>query len=129
MSLYTDVCKYKLPEKLTIDFLVQKGKLLSKVSGRNLPFKGTTKWPFTMTNYEIYPECENKIVEFAPSIYENNIVYKPVRIRKDKTFPNNMNTALDLWKLVHDPIRPETLQCKDVKLMRKFNNQIKSKNN
>ena len=127
LSLYTDVCKYKLPEKLTIDFLVQKGKLLSKVSGRNLPFKGTTKWPFTMTNYEIYPECENKIVEFAPSIYENNIVYKPVRIRKDKTFPNNMNTALDLWKLVHDPIRPETLQCKDVKLMRKFNNQIKSK--
>ena len=110
LGLYTDVCKYKLPENLTIDFLVLKGKLLSKVSGRNLPFKGTAKWPFNISNYEVDSKYENKIVEFAPHITENKIVYKPVRIREDKTFPNNVNTAIDLWKLVHDPIRPETLQ-------------------
>ena len=127
LGIYTDVCKYKLPENLTIDFLVQNGRLLSKSSGRNLPFKGNQRWVFNSTNYEVTPEYENKVVEFSPLITENKIIYKPIRIREDKKYPNNMNTAMDLWKLIHDPIVPETLTCKDVKLMRKFNNQVKTK--
>ena len=99
---------------------------MSKSAGRNLPFKGTVKWPFNISNYEVSPKYENKVVEFSPNIIEDKIIYKPIRIREDKTFPNKMEQALDLWKLVHDPIRPKTLTCKDVKLMRKFNNQVKS---
>ena len=122
LSKYHDVCKYKPPEKLTIDFLVKKDGLYTK-EGK---FKGTNYQPFNNTNYVIEDKYLNKIVEFEPKIIEGNIIYHPLRIRIDKNYPNKLKQVLDNWNLVHNPITEKTMRGENIQLMRRYHNQIKS---
>ena len=122
LSNYADVCKYKPREKLTIDFLVRKDGLYTN-RGK---FTGTERYPFTSENYEFEDKYIDKIVEFAPRFgKENKIVYYPVRIRTDKSQPNKISVIEDNWFLAHDPITEEMITGRDIKLMRRYHNQIK----
>ena len=121
LSKYKDVCKYKRPENLTIDFLVKKDGLYT-TQGK---FDGTKNMPFTKDNYQIEEKYLDKIVEFSPQYIRGNIIYHPIRIRLDKLYPNSSKVASDNWQLVHDPIRVNTIKGKSVQLMRRYHNQIK----
>ena len=122
LSNYPDVCKFKPPEKLTIDFLVKKDGLYAK-EGK---FDGNKNYPFTDKNYTFDKKYIDKIVEFAPSDIEGEIVYHPLRVRLDKNFPNKTKQIMDNWQLIHDPITISTMRGANVQLLRKYHNQIKA---
>ena len=130
LSRYQDVCKYKIPEKQTIDFEVIGGRLFS---AGGILFKGSDTNPFCEENYTLEnPELgfnednvEGRIVEFAPFKTEDKIVYKPIRFRDEKPDPNGVNIAIEGWEIQRDPILPSTLMGEDVRMMRKYNNSIK----
>ena len=127
LSNYKDVCKFKLI--LSIDFYYSDKKLYV-IDGENLvPFEGTSRYPFTEDNFFVDKplKLRNKIIEFYPFTEGKKIVYKNMRIRKDKKTPNNIKVATELWNLVHNPITPETLKGENITLLRKFNNQVKEK--
>lgn len=129
LSNYNDVCKYKKPEDLTIDFLVKDTALWSyDVSTRN---KLKRAWFMNENNIAketfLNDKWKNKIVEFAPTIEKDNVVYKPIRIREDKEFPNKLEVAEKLFRLRKNPIEKETLEGKTTQLMRRYHNVIKSK--
>ena len=125
LNKHPDVCKYKLPEDLTIDFKVKDGRLFAGTE----EFKGTRKYPFTSKNYRIPEETsyEDKIVEFEP-IYNSkeHIVLVPRKIRDDKTASNKLSFAEDIWSLQHDPIYPGALTGKNTQMLRKYNSSVKS---
>ena len=132
LGFYKDVCKYKRPEDLTIDFLVKNGKPYFNDKNSEKLFAGSFNYPFKYYNYEIPEgsEYEGKIVEFKPTFVDDNeinVIYKPLRIRQDKFVSNKLSTIINLWDLVHNPITPETLKGENITMMRKYNNKIKSK--
>jgi hypothetical protein len=121
LSKFPDVCKYKSPENLTIDFLVKSDGLYIK-EGK---FKGTKRYPFDKKNYQVEDKYLNKIVEFEPNLSGRDIVYYPRAIRTDKKFPNRLKQSLDIWSLVHNPIKIDTIRGESVQLMRRYHNKIK----
>lgn len=126
LSKYNDVCKYKKPEDLTIDFLVKDNALYSYDQNK-------LKKPWFMNENNIAKETflvnkyKNKIVEFKPILDDENntIIYKPIRIREDKNYPNKLEVAEKLYKLRQNPIEKETLEGKTTQLMRRYHNVIK----
>lgn len=121
LAKYPDVCKFKRPEDLTIDFLVKKDGLYSNTG----KFEGSLKYPFTKDNYVVEDKYLNKVVEFAPERIKDKIIYRPYRIRTDKLYPNKISQILDNWVLFHNPITEATITGKDISLMRRYLNQVK----
>lgn len=119
LSKYPDICKYKLPENRTIDFEVKDGMLYS---AGGILFEGSEKHPFCKKNYTLDMEesLEGKIVEFAPGIKDGVIIYKPIRIRYDKDFPNGIEIAIENWESQYDPIFPSTLMGRDLRLFKRY---------
>lgn len=122
LGKYPDVCKYKPPEKLTIDFLVKEDGLYAK-EGK---FTGNQRYPFTAKNYQYERKYIDKVVEFSPHQIDKDIIYKPLQVRVDKPFPNKTKQIMDNWILIHDPITLPTMRGKNVQLMRRYHNQIKT---
>ena len=133
LSLYNDVCKYKLAENLTIDFYVKNRKLYVYDKGNTVLFKGSYRIPFSEKNYRIEDnQYEDKIVEFEPTFStsesdgENKtIVFIPRGIREDKLHPNGLTPANNIWSLLQKPISKETLLGENITLLRKYHNKIK----
>lgn len=114
LSNVLDVIKYKKPEDLTIDLLMKEDGVYTK-KGR---FKGRDIFKFSDSDI-------GKIAEFKPYLEEDKIIYRVNRIREDKIKPNNIDVVNILWKLRQDPIEQKTLEGRDIKLMRKYHNEIK----
>jgi hypothetical protein len=72
---------------------------------------------------ELTENWANAIVECAWDAERAQFV--PVRIRDDRTHPNNLSTAVDVWYDIHRPIALETLTGDDLILMRKLHNRVK----
>lgn len=123
LSRYPDICKYKLPENRTIDFEVKDGMLYS---AGGILFEGSEKYPFCSVNYvlDFDEDLEGKIVEFAPTIHGDedgvNIIYKPIRIRYDKDYPNGLEVAIENWESQYFPIFPSTLMGRDLRLYNRY---------
>ena len=115
LSKFQDVCKYKIPKDLTIDFKVKNGKLFS------------IEKSFDMINYRLDdPEkYEGKIVEFEPEFDNRDITFVPRKIRLDKSDPNRFDVAKEIWGNLQDPILPETLKGENAKMLMKYHGQIK----
>ena len=126
LSEYLDVIKYKLPDDLTIDFLVKED---GPHTNKGL-FKGSKIFPVKDYSFQIPKEMIGDVVEFKPHQEGDKIIYKFERNRtKDdgKKNPNNFRVADILWRLRHKPIDLSVLEGRDIKLMRRYHNQIKSR--
>jgi ubiquinone/menaquinone biosynthesis C-methylase UbiE len=126
---YPDVCKWKPPNRITIDFRV----IIN--NNNNLLFYVYDTYkkqevPFTL----ILPTMIDK--QFYNTIYYNNIVeciydpicklLQPVKIRTDKDGPNKLDIAQANWKDINDPITIDDLAGKTLELVKKYHNQIKN---
>lgn len=138
-----DTYKWKEFDKLTIDFLFtkftedeyekHKSHLNKKYAywisvGRKEVFQGTESHPYsgvvqTSRDSLDRQKIENKIVECKWDLDSNSFV--PIRIRIDRTQPNNMYTAKNIWEDIMNPFSEKTLLGKDLVVMRKFHNQVK----
>lgn len=120
----THTLKYKPIHLLTIDFLVvvdtssRYTKYMLYVQGKNGPE------PFTHVPYvqkiddngkDIIAEG-NKIVEFT---WRGDTFY-PLRVRHDKTVPNFVTIAEDIWEDINNPITEDEMGNVLLEISRKF---------
>lgn len=98
--------KYKPPELLTIDFMIDVDDKLYAMDNASdyILFKGSEEHPhvnsgdtITHFEYQLYD-----IVEFNYDYTLKN--FKPIRVRHDKMRPNHISVALDVWYDIHHPI-------------------------
>jgi len=135
--------KWKEFDKLTIDFLFtpfskeeleeNKDNINKKYAywisaGRREVFQGTKSHPYSgvvqLDSDELdQQKLSNKIVECRWDLDELSFV--PIRIRIDRTQPNNTYTAKNIWEDIVNPFAINTLTGDDLVVMRKFHNQIK----
>lgn len=145
LTRFPDICKWKPPNQLTIDFAtIRHGNHLQlMVSGfdRSLvPFTGTPHHPFiTNPNSQPYGPVDHNnektlnivdkvtIVEYAWNYDSKNPMMIPIKIRHDKTRPNQMDIANAVWSDIQDPIDIQTMQGNTFRFMRKYHNRIKWK--
>jgi hypothetical protein len=131
--------KWKPSSLLTIDFklgstqthniytlnVIDKGKIV--------PFMGSKINPTDIHTVEIkssqlgpgYLFVDGLIVECRWN-YEKTI-FEVLRVRNDRGgFPNGVRTADDIWNDILDPFSKDTLEGKDLLLMRRFHNLVKA---
>lgn len=137
LTVRPDICKWKPKEELTIDFLIKwkpglNGNdivLYVNKNGKPVPFKGDKITPYENQVDSSNPATLNfpngTIVEYGWD-YDNNILV-PHRIRHDKTKPNKLNIANDVWHDIHFPLDKETMKGETFTLLRKYHNKIKKK--
>lgn len=133
LTRYPDICKWKPKDELTIDFLIRwlpddnspikrTLQLYSNVKGKPQVFKhalGKTSQDDPMT----LNLPDETVVEYAWD-YELKLLV-PRRIRHDKSKPNRMEIAEDVWSDISTPIEKSTLTGDDFTLLRRYHNRIK----
>jgi hypothetical protein len=132
---YPDICKWKPPSQLTIDFQIrwvatEKGSLIQLyVNDRGKPVLFTGSKMFPYDNIGIHgigitsDLPNNTIVEYAWDPESKN--FAPVRVRNDKSKPNKIDIAEDVWMDIQRPLDKETLTGQSLDLMRAYHNKIK----
>ena len=138
---YPDVCKWKPPIEMTIDFMIEKSfnhkiKLMvsKEINGiyTTVLFKGTRKYPLNDNMIDHYHPLTEKlpsgtIVEYIITM-NNNIPYLiPKKERPDKISANKEDVAKDIWEQIMDPILEDTIRGKNLKLVFFYHNRIKNK--
>ncbi len=122
-----DVCKWKPPTRITIDFRVLNGQLLvyNVIKKKEEPFTGSFIYNISDISNEFNePQYQNKIVETEYDLVCN--LLKPLKIRHDKDGPNRLDIASANWDDLHDYISQEDLEGKTLTLVKKYHNQIKN---
>lgn len=112
------IFKWKPSEKLTIDFQIIDSNTIGVKNSANqiVPFQTNDK-------IVIGPDFQaGDIVEFAHQPGK----WITMRLRDDKVEPNFERVAYDIVKMIENPIQLETLMGKDLVLMRKYHNRVKS---
>ena len=129
LNKFSDICKWKPENKLTIDFLYEyNGEHIIKTKDKDVVhFKSTPiAKHFKFIELDALKTKSGSIIEFKPvKINDNEVVLKPDRVRDDKIFPNDYFIVENLYHLLMNPIRESTLLGEDTTLMRKFHNSIK----
>jgi len=136
-----DVCKWKPPKDLTIDFLIKIRAGLDNSRNLNLyvfdgdkqvKFNGTDRYPLNQNNirmkgpnFTIDETLNNKIIEFEWIKENDTIILQPRKYRKDKNNPNQKIIAEDVWEDIMDPILIEDLIGDTPELAIKYHNKIK----
>lgn len=149
-----DVCKWKEPKDITIDFAVswkmidgqKQLRLLSyqeekdeegKRKGVNVEFTGSNFHPYPIeslkatSNYilntddDINNFIRNSDERLVVEFEWNGLMFKPRLIRKDKQSPNRLAVAQANWNDVIEPITAEDLSGETIKLTRRYHNRIK----
>ena len=134
---YPDICKWKPENQLTIDFQIQRKatptggviQLYVNERGRPIPFTGTRDFPFDNykvdNGHQLTLNLPNEtIVEYGWD-YERGL-FIPHRVRFDKTKPNKIEIANDVWMDIQRPLTQETLEGNTFALLRAYHNKIKS---
>jgi alkylated DNA repair dioxygenase AlkB/RimJ/RimL family protein N-acetyltransferase/SAM-dependent methyltransferase len=127
--------KWKPFEKLSIDFKVvisadaasDGSSNVATVSLNVIGNSGKEEQFNAVPNDDFLPEHNGLIVECFPVKTEDGILYRPGRIRSDKTVPNSRFVADRVYRLARDPISIETLTGKTIRLAVKYHNRIKQK--
>lgn len=122
----SDVKKWKPKNMLTIDFLLRKnGKeydLLTHVrDGQSItyePFHIKYKGKSTLE----YESIDNRIIECR--ITDKGV--ELIRFRNDKVEPNSSFVANKVWETLQNPVEVDTLLGRNLALIRRYNQIIKS---
>jgi hypothetical protein len=97
--------KWKPSELLTIDFLYSEGNLLVRDGREDVLFRGTDLFPLSRVEIE-NPDSirlvNGGIYEFGYSPITSR--FKVLRPRFDKSVPNSIRTALQVWTDNHRPV-------------------------
>ena len=129
LNKYTDICKWKPSDKLTIDFLYEyDGEHVIKTKDREVIHFDATPISkhFKFIELDALKSKSGSIIEFKPvEVKDEQVVMKPDRVRDDKIFPNDYYIVENLYYLLMNPIRESTLLGQDTVLMRKFHNTLK----
>lgn len=150
LTKYPDICKWKPPSKLTIDFVTYRhknissgslGKIQLYVSGFDntlIPFTGTPHHPFITdpekqpygpvdSDHDLTKNVVNGItvVEYGWNYDTKTPMMVPKRIRHDKTRPNTMAIANAVWSNIQNPIDIQAMKGNSFIFMRKYHNRIK----
>jgi SAM-dependent methyltransferase len=136
LTKYPDICKWKPQDQLTIDFAIKwlpspsgtrSIQLYSNEKGKLVLFKGTKAFPYTGTIDSTNPmtsELPNgTVVEYGWDYNKN--IFIPHRVRFDKTKPNKMDIAEDVWMDIQNPLDQDTMTGKNLTLLRRYHNRIK----
>ncbi len=127
---HEDMCKWKPLEKLTIDFRIIKTDapnnyhLYNFDSSKGSEVHFNSGPPSVNITDETLKITSGAIVEFAYN--SENKVWLPIRVRTDRSSPNGINEARDVWNLIQSPISIETLRGETLNLMRKYHNRVKA---
>jgi hypothetical protein len=143
LTRYPDICKWKPPKDLTIDFTtIRHGEFIELlVSGFNdelIPFSGNKRFPFvTDPKREPYgpvdydnPITANLVDRVTIVEYEWDFINRimiPRKIRKEKTRPNQLGIASAIWSDIQNPIDLRTLTGNTFTFMSRYHNRIKWK--
>ena len=133
---YPDVCKWKPPYEITIDFIVERNNKNEIVlyyakefydEGPDLiEFKGSTFFPdvFVDHNNEITKNVRNgSVVEYY---WDYNLkLFIPKCIRDDKQSANRRKVVMNNWSDIMDPIRIKDITGNSLKNVFWYHNRIK----
>ena len=131
LSNYSDICKWKPPDKQTLDFLYEYkdgNYILKHMENRQVvDFSLTDLYgDFRFNNLGHIKHWSGSVVEFAPvDVSGGKVTMEPVRERKDKPFPNDYPILEVGYALMRNPIHEETLRGDNTALMRRYHNNIK----
>jgi hypothetical protein len=133
LSNYSDICKWKPPDKQTLDFLYEYNGgdyILKHMENRKLVEFRSTKLSkdFEFINLDKVKMWSGSVVEFAPvDISGGKVTMKPIRMRGDKPFPNDYDILEVGYSLMRNPVHESTLMGEDTVLMRRYHNSLKRK--
>lgn len=130
--------KWKPPADLTIDFLYRRRveevdeevpkdsvvyDILVNDNREMVPFVYNSSKGYTILRKDNLPDfpLEEMIVE---SRWDGN-QFIPVHHRYDKTLPNAMQTAKSVFQDILQPISRDTIEGRDLVIMRRFHNMVK----
>jgi len=128
------IYKWKPPQLLTIDFAIKSTSvpnqfvLLVKKEREWIQFTGSQYYPFSgMINHNSFTLqiTDGQIVEMYWDDEKKTFV--PMRIRYDRSQPNNLTTVKDIWHDINNPILESTIKGLDLVLMRMYHNKLKYK--
>ena len=123
---HPDICKWKPPNRITIDFRV--GMIDGIISLYVYDAAKRVEVPFDVplsqdfyTDYNLY---DNMIVEciYDPICH----LMTPIKVRYDKKLPNQLDIARSNWNDINDPITIDDLCGNSLTLVTKYQNQIKN---
>lgn len=133
---YPDICKWKPKEQLTIDFQIRwkatiNGSLIQlyvNEKGKPILFNGTKLFPYDINMVDHYHTLtsglpNNTVVEYGWD-YQKGL-FIPHRVRYDKTKPNKVDIAEDVWMDIQRPLDKDTMEGQSLNLMRVYHNKIK----
>lgn len=70
-------------------------------------------------------DCANWSGSIVECKWDGLVNFQPIRIRDDRTQPNNYGTAIDVWYDILNPIDLSTICGTNLVTMRKFHNRVK----
>lgn len=132
---YPDICKWKPSDQLTIDFkinwrMTESGNMIDlyvNKKGKPVLFKGTKIFSYTNSvdnNHTLTQGLPSgTIVEYGWD-YDKKI-FTPHKIRNDKTKPNRIEIAQDVWMDIQRPLTMDTMKGNSFSLLRAYHNRIK----
>jgi len=132
---YPDICKWKPQDQLTIDFQIRwratpDGPIIQLYvndKGKPVLFRGTQMFPYDNDvddRHVLTSGLPNDtIVEYGWDYTRN--LFTPHKVRYDKTKPNKIDIAEDVWSDIQRPLDRETMMGQSLDLMRAYHNKIK----
>ena len=137
--------RWKPFHKLTIDFLIEyeRDQYVPKVfdprqqGDQYVTFRGYARLPFdpqdvSLVNNKMSPPVKVEVGQIAEFRWDKvEKLFKPIRIRDDKTNPNEVRVANDNWTLINDPIPPGMLinalmGQRVLQFQRRYTNRVKA---
>lgn len=70
-----------------------------------------------------YRDLNEQILEIRYNLDDNS--FSLYRVRRDVTVPNDLKTALQIWRQLQNPITEDDLLSNNLTLMRKYHNRVK----
>jgi hypothetical protein len=139
LTIEPDICKWKPPSKMTIDFQIRrddgdgvmKPKLYVRAGKEYKVFTGSDRYPFDNNNIRLISEdgridlmkiSNRSIVEMI--FIEGKFV--PVRERYEKTDPNSIRVAQGVWDDINDPISEDVITGRTTVFATKYMDRIRS---